>query len=204
MLTKHCNKCDTTKPIDAFGRDAGRYDGHTYRCLVCRALSRAAMQVQIAEQKRIHYAANRERILAQKREGYAAVADKKREYQRGYTDKNRLKLQEKSKQYYATNPDYYKQFRVRFPDKVNAKEIRRKTAKLQRNPAWLTEDDHWMMEQAYELAALRTKLFGFPWHVDHVIPLQGKLVSGLHTPNNLQVIPGYDNLRKSNRFEAQL
>lgn len=204
MLTKHCNKCDTTKSIDAFGRDAGRHDGRTYRCLACRALSRAAMRVQIAEQKRVHYIANRERILARKQEGYAAVADKKREYQREYTDKNRLKLQEKSKQYHVTNPDYYKQFRVRFPDKVNGKEVRRKTAKMQRSPKWLTADDHWMMEQAYELAALRTKMFGFQWHVDHILPLQGVLVSGLHTPNNLQVIPGYDNLRKSNRFEAQL
>ena len=58
-----------------------------------------------------------------------------------------------------------------------------------------------MIRQAYELAQLRTKIFGFPWHVDHVLPLKGRLVSGLHTPINLQVIPGVDNLRKGNRAE---
>ena len=71
-----------------------------------------------------------------------------------------------------------------------------------RTPAWLTEDDHWLMEQAYELAALRTKLFGISFQVDHVLPLQGKLVSGLHVPLNLQVIPAKMNRAKSNNFEV--
>jgi hypothetical protein len=58
---------------------------------------------------------------------------------------------------------------------LNAKKSnKRRAAKIQRTPAWLTEDDHWIIEEAYELATLRTKLFGFPWHVDHIIPLQGK------------------------------
>ena len=76
----------------------------------------------------------------------------------------------------------------------------RQAAKLQRTPAWLAADDHWMIEQAYELAALRTKMFGFPWHVDHIFPLRGKTISGLHVPTNLQVIPGVENLRKGNRI----
>jgi hypothetical protein len=86
--------------------------------------------------------------------------------------------------------------------KVNADTAKRRTAKMHRTPAWLTVDDLWVIEQAYELAALRTKLFGFSWHVDHILPLQGKKVSGLHVPNNLQVIPWVDNVKKANRFEV--
>ena len=86
------------------------------------------------------------------------------------------------------------------PGKVQAYTIKRRASKMHRTPVWLTADDLWMMEQAYELAALRTKLFGFSWHVDHVIPLQGGLVSGLHVPTNLQVIPWRDNVAKANKY----
>jgi len=75
-----------------------------------------------------------------------------------------------------------------------------KAAKLKRTPKWLTETDLWMMQEAYELAQLRTKITGFSWHVDHIIPLQGKTVSGLHVPKNLQVITAVANLTKSNIY----
>ena len=78
----------------------------------------------------------------------------------------------------------------------------RRSAKLKRTPCWLSKDEHWMMYEAYELASLRTKLFGFEWHVDHIVPLQGKQVSGLHVPWNLQVIPGVENRVKSNKLLA--
>ncbi len=38
--------------------------------------------------------------------------------------------------------------------------------------------------------------------VDHIIPLQGELVSGLHVDNNLQLIPGAENSRKRNSFSV--
>ena len=80
--------------------------------------------------------------------------------------------------------------------------VKRRADILKRTPVWLTEDDLWMVEQAYELAALRTRLFGFDWHVDHIIPLRGKRVSGFHTIDNLQVIHAAENIKKSNSFSV--
>lgn len=83
---------------------------------------------------------------------------------------------------------------------VLAKNKKAKTAKIKRIPKWLTETDLWMMQEAYNLAQIRTKKFGFVWEVDHIIPLQGRNVSGLHVPLNLQVIPRTFNRIKSNHF----
>lgn len=77
---------------------------------------------------------------------------------------------------------------------------RRRANKLQRTPAWLTEDDWWMIEQIYHLAQLRTAATSIEWHVDHIIPLRGKTVSGLHVPTNLQVVSAKVNLKKGNRY----
>lgn len=84
--------------------------------------------------------------------------------------------------------------------KKNAESGKRRAALMQRTPKWLTDDDFWIIEQAYELATLRSKMLGFSWHVDHIIPLRGKKVSGLHVPINLQVIPSKDNLKKHSKF----
>jgi hypothetical protein len=86
--------------------------------------------------------------------------------------------------------------------KVNARTARRYASKTQATPKWMSPDDYWVIEQAYELAALRTKMFGIPWEVDHIVPLRGKTVSGLHTPWNLQVVTQAENRRKSNSFEV--
>ena len=85
-------------------------------------------------------------------------------------------------------------------EKRAAYEAKRRATIIQRTPRWLTEDDFWMIEQAYDLAKLRTEMFGFEWHVDHEVPLRGKKVSGLHVPVNLSVIPGAENCRKNARF----
>jgi len=92
-----------------------------------------------------------------------------------------------------------KEYRQNNRGKINALVAARKQIIKQRTPTWLTKDDKWLIKEIYEFAALRTKFFGFSWHVDHIIPLQGKTVSGLHVPNNLQVIPAMENIRKKNK-----
>jgi hypothetical protein len=122
---------------------------------------------------------------------YQKNAEKRRGQALGYYYANHVQSKERQLNKQKANPIKYA-----------AAAAKHRAVKLQRTPAWLDKDALWMIEQAYELAALRTKLFGFSWHVDHVIPLQGNLVSGLHVPFNLQVIPGFQNIAKNNKFEV--
>lgn len=111
---------------------------------------------------------------------------------------------ERIRAFWAANPEAKKQcgqnYAATHTAQLRAHANKHRAAKVNRTPAWLTEDDFWMMEQAYDIAQKRTRMLGSPWHVDHIVPLHGELVSGLHVPHNLQVIPAWDNRSKSNRF----
>lgn len=86
-------------------------------------------------------------------------------------------------------------------DKINAKNSKRRATKIQATPAWTND---FFIKEAYHLAKLREKTLGGRWHVDHIVPLKSKLVCGLHTEINLQVIPANSNLIKSNSFWPQM
>jgi 5-methylcytosine-specific restriction endonuclease McrA len=72
--------------------------------------------------------------------------------------------------------------------------------KDQRMPLWLTEDHVDQINSIYKLASIYSNCLGRQLHVDHIVPLYGERVSGLHVPWNLQVIPSEENLSKGNTF----
>lgn len=72
------------------------------------------------------------------------------------------------------------------------------SAKLNATPTWLTKDHLDLIEMKYKLAAYLTRETGIRWTVDHIIPLQGDNVCGLHVPWNLRVITSSENSSKSN------
>lgn len=82
----------------------------------------------------------------------------------------------------------------------NASYARRRAAKLQRTPSWLTEQDLKVIKGFYAIAQMLSKVNNEAWHVDHKIPLQGVLVSGLHVPSNLQLMRGIENETKRNEY----
>jgi hypothetical protein len=85
-----------------------------------------------------------------------------------------------------------------YPERHLARTRKRQAALLQRVPKW--DPDAHLIVAKYQLAAMLSKASGIEHHVDHIIPLQGKNVSGLHVFSNLRVIPGSDNVKKSNKF----
>jgi hypothetical protein len=82
------------------------------------------------------------------------------------------------------------------PGKVAASTRHRQARQIQATPTWANE---FFIAEAYELAALRTRVLGSAWQVDHIVPLRSKRVCGLHVENNLAVIPAVVNASKGNR-----
>jgi hypothetical protein len=76
-----------------------------------------------------------------------------------------------------------------------------RSAKDERMPSWLNDAEQFELECVYAYCAALRQV-GLDYHVDHVVPLRGQRVSGLHVPWNLQVIPGRENTRKGNVFNG--
>lgn len=92
------------------------------------------------------------------------------------------------------NKIYYRNHILKF----TFKSAKYRAAKLKRTPPWLTEE-HWkQIEEFYNEARRLTQVTGIPHEVDHIIPLRGKNVSGLHVPWNLQILTESQNCSKNN------
>jgi len=144
-------------------------------------------------------------------------AEKILSYQASYREKNKELIAQKRKLRAEANKEYARMYRINNKDKVretkkkyvesvrshiNCYAATRRAEKEQRTPKWLTFIDFERIKNEYRLAEIQTKLTGEPWHVDHIIPLKGKTVSGLHVPSNLRAIRGSENMKKHNEFEV--
>lgn len=76
---------------------------------------------------------------------------------------------------------------------------KRRAAILKRTPPWANQG---AIRKIYDEALKLEKETGLVYHVDHIVPLQGRLVSGLHVENNLQILTEGENISKSNRYEV--
>jgi hypothetical protein len=125
----------------------------------------------------------------------------KRQY---FADRKRERCRETG--YYQT-PEYKAKKKAYYTSEHGrrlyaARTAKRRAQKLKATPAWLTSHQHDLIKMFYEAAGALAAEFGRTVHVDHIIPLKGKNVSGLHVPWNLQVMFGDENSSKSNRVEA--
>ncbi len=138
-----------------------------------------------------HPEALKAKALRHKAKNIEAIRTRDKEFSKIYRGANKEKVAASKRKYAQENKHI-----------INAAVARRKASKLQRTPIWLTDFDKLKIKCIYSIAAMLTRGNKEPWHVDHILPLQGNLVSGLHVPSNMQVMLGVENVSKKNRFEV--
>ena len=147
-----------------------------------------------------------------------------KDYQLKWQQKNKEKVKKYSQKWISKNKERRKSivlaWRKRNPEKVKAMNrkggkkwakdnkssrnvitAKRRATLLNQTPEWADLDK---IKSFYREATRLTKETGIPHEVDHIIPLQGKTVRGLHIHNNLQIITRSKNRSKKNKTEVSL
>ena len=205
---KKCTLCGVDKPVDRFYKRADSPDGYRHDCVECikarvkkRHFADHAQRIAGMRERHAakvaanpnwyaeHYAKNKDRIDAHSKKQYAV---------------NRVDRIEKQKQWAEENPSKVRTYKSAWkkanPGFVREDSVRRRLAYVQQTPAWA---DARRTRAYYDVCSFFNEVNGYTkYHVDHIIPLRGKRVSGLHVHTNLRVIPARENERKNNKFEV--
>lgn len=220
-LTKTCKGCAQIKPLSLFNKHKQMADGYLNFCKVCTYEKNKANRLANPESRKAEYARLRERKGFMTMAQYTAKRnenpkgrkatnkdyglrnkDKIAAYAKQYEQKNKERIAARRAETLAERREVKRLWRKNNLGLVLADCAKRRAAKIKRTPAWLTQFDRLKMKCYYQVAAMRSRESGEHWHVDHIIPLQGKNVCGLHVPSNLQIIPAIENMRKNNHYEV--
>jgi len=228
-MQKICSTCKIEKLTTDFNKDKYKPDGLTSSCKACVSdrwkRYKDSHKEEIKESLENFNARRRqerkdspEKVRQEAREQYANNREKRSEYGRAYRERHADAISERRKiqrlSQVELNSSRNKSWRVKNKEKIQAKvkensgyhaalAAKRRATKLNATPAWLTEEQLLEIKLLYLFVAERRKLTGLDLEVDHIVPLQGENVCGLHVPWNLQVLTASENASKGNRFNPE-
>jgi hypothetical protein len=175
MELKTCSVCGIQKEASDFHKRTASKDGLSPKCKICDRACNAKWRSDNASKEK-----------ERKRKYFSENSERAKTYSCAWQQSNPEKVKEIVNKWKKSNRG-----------KVNQFGANRRAAKLQATPAWADQEK---IAEFYFAADFLGMVTGEWYHVDHIVPLQSKLVCGLHDEFNLQVLPAKENIKKSNRF----
>jgi hypothetical protein len=132
---------------------------------------------------------NKEKLSVKRKAYYLENIEQQLEYAENYRNNNRDKIKQYNKEKFAKNPHLKAHY-----------ERLRQVSKLQATPKWLSKEHLNAIKEVYKFAKETQNLYKIRMAVDHIVPIKGKTVCGLHVPWNLCVRTASDNSVKNNKL----
>lgn len=219
-MEKKCLRCKQILAYEFFANNKKAKDGLQCWCKQCRKEYRLENIERYKEKDKERYLNNKDLYKKQSKERREKIGKEAiKKYNVNYWKKNKDKLSKKNKEwrkvnkekYIAAQKNYYIKNKEIFYQNNRKKWLsnpeivleacRRRTAKkLNAVPKWANMK---LINEFYLIAKKLTEKTGIQHQVDHIVPLQSKLVCGLHVEHNLQVITQSENSSKGNRWWPQ-
>lgn len=212
-MLKTCTRCKEGKDISCFAKDDRATTGLCACCKMCQKIYNDSRKSEKAAADRLYREKNRALILASKKQWAFDNREKKRESNQRWAASNPEKVKLSLAKFHAANPGKQKEWSDAWRN--NNKEVvaelgkawrrknifrarenlaRRRANKKQATPSWANKEK---IAEFYFAADFLGMITGEWYHVDHIVPINGKTVRGFHVKHNLQVLPRVVNLKKS-------
>ena len=176
-----CACCKQKMPTENFSLDKQKPSGFSSYCKQCKRAKNHSYYMKASQVTRRNQSHNG--ISVSDKNSYAKIwrsqnPEKRSEYLKVYAQRNR--------------------------DKMRSKGMKRYVAQKRQTPSWVNSSLDTEIEGLYMFCRIFNSYKAYKsdrFQVDHIVPICGKQVSGLHVPWNLQVLTGRDNVHKGNTFK---
>jgi hypothetical protein len=210
---KRCVTCFVEKDYSLFSKNKPSADGYLSQCKECLKEKRRNLNITNPEAYELAKATARatkarlgkEHLKASKTNWDIKNAEHVKKYRDEHYKENAEYIKQHQRDLRLANPGIAskrtKAWKLRNPEK--ALDIKRycnanyRAKKINASVSW---KDNGKIDAIYKEAKRLSKLMWIEFHVDHIIPLQGEFVSGLHWEGNLQILTAFENLSKRNRL----
>jgi hypothetical protein len=185
-----CKPCK--KQYDAIRYSKNREEVKT-KVKLYRSNNKEKIKESSKEYKKQYRIDNKEKISKQD----AEYREKNKDKIKQWFDNNKNNKSKYDKLYQIKNKDKIKEYRKENKERYCNLNAKRRAILGQAAVFWANDKK---IESIYLKAKELEQQDGIKRHVDHIVPLQGKNVCGLHVENNLQILTAHENHKKSNKF----